>query len=365
MNTNDQPTPESRENSLERMRRLQTTQRASVSDRVAKLHSAYILSDRDRLIEERIEEMIDHCLRVQDARVSGNRVGRLAEARPLLVLGESGSGKTRSLVRIFRRREEFGGYGNPGGDCPLVSVDVPSPCTMRMLGTATLKAVGYPITRELREAEVWQVVPGVLKQLGVYFLHFDEVGHVLQCNNPVEIQKVRNTFKALMQSKDWPVWLILSGTPDIAALTLDPGDEQVWRRTLPLYIEDIELAKDAELVRNAISGLGRDKGELDVSHFFDDPSIARLIHAAINRLGIVIELIQDAVENALHNGAKRLETRHFAEAYERRTGCDAASNVFTQDDWEKIDPRLALRRRDGELYAPIVDERVKKRRRRK
>ncbi|OZA75946.1 MAG: hypothetical protein B7X76_11295, partial [Azorhizobium sp. 39-67-5] len=81
--TNGQPTPEHRENPLERMRRLQTTQRASVSDRVTKLHSAYIVSDRDRLIEE----MIDHCLRVQDARQSGNLVGRLAEARPLMVLG--------------------------------------------------------------------------------------------------------------------------------------------------------------------------------------------------------------------------------------------------------------------------------------
>jgi hypothetical protein len=212
---------------------------------------------------------------------------------------------------------------------------------------------GYPVTRELREAEVWQIVPAVLKQRGVFLLHFDEVGHVLQCHNPVEIQKVRNTFKALMQSKDWPV-LILSGTPDIAALTQDPADEQVWRRALPLYIQDIDLAKDAELVRNAMLGLGRDKGELDVSSIADDFFIARLIHAAINRLGIVIELIQDAVENALHRGAKRLEVRHFAEAYDRRTGCDPNSNVFTQDNWEKIDPRLALRRRDGELYAPLA-----------
>ncbi|WP_341987773.1 TniB family NTP-binding protein [Azorhizobium sp. AG788] len=365
MNTNDQPTPERRESSLERMRRLQTTQRASVSDRVAKLHSAYIISDRDRVIGERIEEMIDHCLRVQDARESGNLVGRLAEARPLMVLGESGSGKTRSLTRIFRRRQEFEGYGDRSVDCPLLSVDVPSPCTMRMLGMATLQAAGYPVTRELREAEVWQIVPAVLKQRGVYFLHFDEVGHVLQCHNPIEIQKVRNTFKSLMQSKDWPVWLILSGTPDIAALTQDPADEQVWRRALPLYIEDIDLKKDAKLVRDAMLGLGQDKGELDVPLFSDDSLIARLIHAAINRFGIVIELIQDAVENALHGGAKRLEVRHFAEAYKRRTGCDPDSNVFTQDIWEKIDPRLALRRRDGELYAPVVDEPVKKRRRRK
>lgn len=364
MNTNGQPTPEHRENPLERMRRLQTAQRASVSDRVAKLHSAYIVSDRDRLIEDRIEEMIDHCLRVQDARQSGNLVGRLAEARPLMVLGESGSGKTRSLTRIFRRREEFEGYGDRNIDCPLLSVDVPSPCTMRMLGMATLLAAGYPVTRELREAEVWQIVPVVLKQRGVFFLHFDEVGHVLQCHNPVEIQKVRNTFKALMQSKDWPVWLILSGTPDIAALTQDPADEQVWRRTLPLYIQDIDLAKDAELVRNAMSGLGRDKGEMDVTNICADLFIARLIHAAINRLGIVIELIQDAVEIGLHRADRRLEVRHFAEAYERRTGCDPNSNVFTQDDWEKIDPRLALRRRDGELYAPVVDQPVKKRRRR-
>lgn len=229
---------------------------------------------------------------------------------------------------------------------------------------ATLLAAGYPVTRELREAEVWQIVPVVLKQRGVFFLHFDEVGHVLQCHNPVEIQKVRNTFKALMQSKDWPVWLILSGTPDIAALTQDPADEQVWRRTLPLYIQDIDLAKDTELVRNVMSGLGRDKGEMDVTSICDDLFIARLIHAAINRLGIVIELIQDAVEIGLHRADRRLEVRHFAEAYERRTGCDPDSNVFTQDDWEKIDPRLALRRRDGELYAPVVDQPVKKRRRR-
>lgn len=356
---------ENPETSLDRMRRLQSPHRASVSQMVAQLHSAYVGTGRDLLIEKRVEELIDHCIRVQDARAEGTAVGRLAEGRPLLVLGESGSGKTRSLLRIFKKRADFEGYGDRNSDCPLVSIDVPSPCSMRMLGVMLARALGYVSNRNHKETEIWDIVRTLLQRRGVYFVHFDEVGHVLQCNNPVEIQKVRNTFKALMQNKDWPVWLILSGTPQVSELTYDPEDEQVWRRALPLYIEDIAFPQDAVCIHHALAWLCRDKARLDISSIANDPFVARLMHAGINRLGIVIELTQDAAEVAIEAEARSLEIEHFAQAYTRRTGCTPDTNVFHVDNWEMIDPRLALRRRDGRLYIEPSEVAEPRNRRRK
>lgn len=341
--------PASTEDAISRMRRLQSERRARGGGVMAGVLSAYITTPRDKILEAELDGLIDSFLLAQDATEEGlsRQVGRLREGRALTVTGQSGAGKTRTLERHFLKREEFAGYGDRDADSILISVSTPSPCTLRLLGLEVLAALGYETSRKLEENVVWDMVQHHMALRGVRFLHIDELQHVLQTRNPIEIGKVQDTLKRLMQNKAWPVWLILSGLPEIGRFFAE--DEQVWRRSRHVVFGDLTLERDAGLVRRLIASYGKDKAILSVDGVLADPFVARLLHAAIGRFGIVIEYIQDAIREALLNEEDSLTVDHFAAAYAARTGCQPDANVFTASgDWWLIRPREGLVREGPE-----------------
>uniref|UniRef100_A0A9E7ZQ58 ATP-binding protein n=1 Tax=Bosea sp. NBC_00436 TaxID=2969620 RepID=A0A9E7ZQ58_9HYPH len=350
------------EDAVARMRRLQSERRAKGGDVMKNVLSAYFTTPRDRLLEAELDNLVDAFLLSRGA-LDGDatrRVGRLREGRALTVVGGPGTGKSRTLDRHFLKREEFAGYGDPNGDCMLISVTAPSPCTLRLLGMSVLAALGYETSRELKENVVWDLVHHQLELRGVHFLHIDELQHVLQSRNQLEIAKVQDTLKGLMQHRRWPVWLILSGLPGIA--TMLSGDEQVWRRTRHVVFEDLTLERDAGLVRRLIAVYAVEKAGLEVGNLATDEFIARLLHASIFRFGIAIELIQDAARHALLLESPALTRDHFAAAFAARTGCVPDRNIFTAaQDWHLIDPREALQRKDpADLVVPEEKKETKK-----
>lgn len=323
------------EDPFSRMRRLRSQQRADVSGAMTPLLSAYFGTERDKILDDELSLLIDSFLEaeaVEDSR----RVGRLREGRALTVTGVSGAGKSRALERLFMKRDEFLGYGKKESDCPLVSVITPSPCTLRLLGEEILKAVGYPVERTLKENVVWGLVHQNLALRRVRFLHIDELQHVVQSRNSVEVGKVQDTLKALMQDKDWPVWLILSGLPSVS--TFLAKDPQVWRRTRHVVFRDLELPGDVRVIRKLIEFYGKDKGGRTVGISDDADFLGRLRHAASGRFGVIVELIQDSVRQALSLGDSSLLVDHFIAVYAARTGCVRDNNVFAAPvDWDLID----------------------------
>jgi hypothetical protein len=353
------PDPVIHEDAIARMRRLQSERRLRGGDVMAGVLSAYFGTPRDRLLEAELDNFVDAFLLSQDAEAGDatRRVGRLREGRALTVSGGPGTGKSRTLDRHFLKREEFAGYCDRNSDCMLISITAPSPCTLRLLGMSVLAALGYETTRELKANAVWDLVHHQLELRGVRFLHIDELQHVLQSRNPLEIAKVQDTLKGLMQHRQWPVWLILSGLPGIA--TMLSSDEQVWRRARHVVFEDLTLERDAELVRRLISFYGADKAALSIGNLANDEFVTRLLHAAIFRFGIAIELIQDSIRHALLLGSATLGVEHFAAAFAARTGCVPDRNIFTMpQDWHLVDPREALHRKDP-ADAPVKDKKTK------
>lgn len=323
------------ENPFSRMRHIRSRQRAEVSGAMTPLLSAYFGTERDKTLDEELSLLIDAFLEA-DSVEDSRRVGRLHEGRALTVTGASGAGKSRALERLFIKREEFLGYGNKESDCPLISVTAPSPCTLRLLGESILKAIGYPVTRKLDENVVWDLVHQNLPLRGIRFIHIDELQHVAQSRNKVEIGKVQDTLKALMQDKDWPVWLILSGLPSVA--TFLAKDPQVWRRTRHVVFRDLEMPGDGPMIRKLVEFYGKDKGGRTVEIVEDADFIGRLHHAASGRFGVMVELIQDSVRQALHLRDTSLLVDHFVAVFAARTGCVREDNVFAvPTDWDLID----------------------------
>jgi hypothetical protein len=92
------------------------------------------------------------------------------------------------------------------------------------------------------------------------------------------------------------------------------------------------------MIRKLIEFYGEDKGGRTAEIAQNADFIGRLRHAASGRFGVIVELIQDSVRQALRLGDSSLLIEHFAAVYAARTGCIRDENVFTVvADWEEID----------------------------
>lgn len=307
-------------------------------DKMERVRGEYIETDLD----DRLGKGLDSLIRTTVSRRAPNQAdatGPRNEARVIVVVGEAGTGKTASINRLFRNHPALRGYGQPGSGCPLISVTVPAPCTLKSLGAGILHALGYPLMRDLREHLLWVRVHEALKTAGVLLLHLDELHNLTDKANVLEIDTIRKAMKSLMVSNDWPVGLILSGVPSLVPAMREI--DEVRRRGRFIRLPELSMPGDTLLIAEALSrccaiaGIGTPDG-------FADAIGPQLAHAALNRYGIAVELIHEAIEDCLMSDDHELDIQHFANAFADRTGCRDRMNVFIAPDWPDIDASLVL-----------------------
>ena len=252
----------------------------------------------------------------------------------LVVTGETGAGKSRALQKIFRS------YHNVLGDM-IVSVTAPSPCTLMQLGRTLLPELGYPIQRDKKEHLIWEDVRRRLDEGGKRVLHIDEMQHLPQSANRDQQIRILNTIKSLVQRRENPLLLILSGTPDLADFLRTDG--QVRRRCRFVEFERLQIPSDILPISCTLEDLVR-LTPLRVQESVADDVAPRLIHAANNATGIAIELIWDAIDDALRAGDVELKRSHFERAYRDRISCPQSRNPFVVDNWIETDPTQILDR---------------------
>lgn len=317
--------------------------------RLAKLHSKHVSTPRDDALATEIEMLIQNAAGSQDS------VRRDGSA--LVVIGDSGAGKTTLLKRIIADRPEFAPYEDRYGisTSPLISVVAPSPCTLKQLGREVLRALGYPLSREIKEHMVWELVRQQIRIRKVMFIHIDEMQHAVNTLNDNEQQKLSDTIKNVMQQPDWPVSFILSGIPTLARLV--SSDVQLMRRSRIFEFSNLEFAKHAASVQRMIEHMVTKHAEMQLASALPDEFIHRLLHAAYGRFGVVIQIVRGAIEQAMsdESAGEQVKARHFAAAYSRFSGCTEDENVFLRTDWQMLQPSAALvRNRPTEGGTPAL-----------
>lgn len=321
-----------RDPAADRARRLETR------GRIRKLKKLYVSSKIDKDLDAEIDELIDGMLEVTEdmGDLEDTQLGRLSEGRALVLHGASGVGKSSTLYRALPRRPEFAGFSrSPENTSQVIAVTMPSPATLRLLGIELAKALGYPVVRDLKENVVWDTVRKLLREREVRFIVIDEVQHLTASRSSVEIAKVRDTFKSLLQQSGWPVWLILVGLDEVAALV--ESDIQLRRRSRFLRIEPLSLERDAKRISAAIKQYAEHAG-VGCERVITDEVISRLIHASTNAMGILLETLIGTMKVALLAGDTELTVDHFAAHFRRTTGCMADNNVFhAPGDFTTID----------------------------
>lgn len=318
----------------------------------------HVTTPIDRLLQNEITRLIVSPALRADARkphASGNR----REGRLLVLTGSSGSGKTASLTRALSRHPLLMQHDLDDPRASIAFVTVTSPCTLKQLGRDTLRKMGYPLERDIKEHLTWEQVRYRLAAGKKKIVVFDEMQHITQTVNIIEQEKVANTIKDLMINHEWRSSIIVCGLPAVADFIR--RDEQLKRRATFVWTKQLRMPDDNADIAAMIAGLAK-VAALDVPDDVETEIAPRLIHAAGCRLGVAVEITHDAIETALapnyldlgqdydeivlgglsnHPISGVLTLRHFAQALERRLGCVGDENPFVSLDWTGTLPPAA------------------------
>ncbi len=252
--------------------------------------------------------------------------GHSAEARGVVLIGPTGSGKSRCVERLLLSHRGLNSEISKKPDAEIISFIVPSPTTLKSVGETALRALGYPIQRNRTAAALWDLVRHHLKERRTLFLHLDEAQDLYSNQKANEMRAVVNTLKSLMQAREWPVGIILSGMPQLDDLL--SFDTQLKRRMRPIRFAPVSEIEDADNVRGLLSGLGRKAGLAITPGLMSQRFIETLIKTADHRFGITIEVIVDSMEEALLEGSTSLRVSHFAAIHDKRMGKGSTRNHF-------------------------------------
>ncbi len=294
----------------------------------------YVSFKRCEHLRTRVQEFWDHvkvCLQ-----------GGGSRRRILAVVGESGTGKTTSLLHVFNGFNEFKRYRDKEKlVIPMISFEVPRPCTNKDLAIHILNELDVPASHSANEYDLFQAVKFQLRECGTVLLHLDEAQHLLQAETAAAVRKLQDRLKSLLVIPDWPLHVILSGVPELA--NLFTGDQQLANRSTVMRFENLLFPGDKKMVVTILRDIAVDHCGLQLDkQLLTDDFLGRLVSASGGGIGTLIEFIRAACYKALSKGHTLLDTKDFAFAYGRFSGSRDVDNIMTASSWQEIDRGNAL-----------------------
>lgn len=298
-------------------------------DIISKVKSTYITSGRDSVLKEQFDDFLVKML----ARSSGQR----DDGRAFFVTGASGAGKTHSVAHLLANNDLLQPQIKSFGTIkPVISVALQGPSTLKILGRSILRQAGYEFVQNMEQGEIWDMLPAQLHHRKVLIIHVDETQHMLkQTKTDTERANLAKAFKGVMNYKPWPVSFIMSGMPETTELAR--LDEQIERRGYFFDLPDIELPENRALVLKIINKSVEAAG-LQSDNVVHSDLPERITHAARYRFGRITQVMLEAIQVALKQGATHLSREHFAHAYlglSHARGHDEM-NPFLVDDWKRL-----------------------------
>lgn len=295
----------------------------------------YFETGRDKRLVKFIDKLRDNAKALEK--------GNGSHRRSLFVIGETGSGKTRSIRRILPLIAEWQPSEDQYGDqvIPLICIKPPKPCGMRALAIELLTAMRVPVRGRKTDPELYVFLKEQLRERGVKAIWIDEMQDVLRNNTPKAIQAVQDVLKALVQIDGWPIHTIYSGVPALA--TFLQGDRQLARRSYVMRYEPVEFPDDAEWIEKIVAAVVlEDCGMTRADDTQTDVFREKLCRAASGAFGQLVEIVQEACFRAADNGQSQVKLSDFSKVYEEMTGCTRRDNIFVAPNWREIVPANAL-----------------------
>ncbi|UTH48863.1 TniB family NTP-binding protein [Loktanella salsilacus] len=292
--------------------------------RRAFLKSKYFKMARAEELDARLRAIVDD---FDAGKLSGERL----EGQGLVVIGESGSGKSTEIDKALERFLADGSALECGLEKLILQVALDGETTWKALGLQVLTKLGYPLATSRTEHEIWERVRSQLEGQGIWLLHIDECQHMFETLGEKETRKVINSIKTLMKHREWPVIVILSGIPDLLAkVNLDP---QLRNLMTPYSLNRLDpRSDDLHEIDSVIYEMAEALG-LDISGIRTEETYLRICYGQEHLYGKIFKFIVN-VFSALPSGETMVTVSHLAGQYECDTGCMPGHNVFLRADYE-------------------------------
>ncbi|MEE8627801.1 MULTISPECIES: ATP-binding protein [Methylobacterium] len=300
-----------------------------VIDGLEKVKSVYVECDRD-------DALLTGFNRYLERYVATRRLPR-QEADCFFLVGASGAGKTAAIGRLLSGHAALRPVPTPYGLKPrYVSIKLKGYAPPRLVGLQIVREAGYGLAMKTGRGEVWDGMAGHLQSQGVFLVHIDEAQHLLKRNaSQSDREELANAIKGVAIDTKWPVAFVFSGLPEVLGLPI--GDDQVERRGNFVRFADVAMPEEKDLVLNILSRMGEAVG-IASSHLADTDLPERLAFAARHRYARICQLVEGALQEAMHWKREALTYGHFAVAFERRSlayGQDD-KNPFLAEHWRGL-----------------------------
>ncbi len=309
-----------------------TTRESTIRQIIQDVRSAYAPTPSYKKLEAHFRSLLEQ-------RRADMADGVKSNVRGIVLVGQSGSGKTTAIRELIHQNRRLLQTDPEQEHCEFIGLQVPSPATMKFVGSATLRALGYPITGDKQGSVIWDQVKIQLKLRRTLFLHLDEAQDLARHQTDKERQSVVNTLKSLMENSHWPTGLILTGMPDLKQIVNQ--DPQLARRLYPVEIDRLHAIRHVAPVLELVKSYAR-RAKIEVAEdLLTEQFAQRLMHAADYEFGLMVEITVQAVARALIKeglGAK-LKNSYFADVFHDRSAAVDALNPFLAEDFARINPR--------------------------
>ncbi|MBU2847293.1 AAA family ATPase [Acidithiobacillus ferriphilus] len=284
-------------------------------DRIRMIERIYVMYPR---LNE-LFELIAECH--EDSKTS-------AEPQCMFLTGWTGVGKTslieQYLIRCPRKDE------SDHMRVPVFHAEIPAKATVKSLATALLDSLGDPAPERGNTVAQGQRLAHLIKRCGVELILLDEFQHLIDNKTKRVVLDVSDWIKYLINSTKVP--MILIGMPESEAIL--EANPQLKRR----FMVRKSLApfswrtEDDRLEFRRFLALVEKMLPFDTPSQLADVDLAFPIYIASQGTAAnVMTLIKQAARFAIREGEEKLDSGHFARAYERRNidGDDLPQNPFT------------------------------------
>lgn len=239
----------------------------------------------------------------------------------MLITGTKGAGKT-TLIEWYA--SNFPIRESPEKRIvPVLVVTVPSPATVKGLGSAMLEALGDPAADKGTVSSITLRLRKYIRDCEVELIILDEFQHFDDRQTKNVLKTISDWLKNLINETHRPITLV--GMPGCESVLENPGNEQLKRRfssreeILPFAWGTSEHILE---FRQLLKGIDDAMPLLKDSHLADFKT-AYLIHSATDGvINYLMKLLRWAARMAIETGAEQIDYSILAHAYEERLARD-------------------------------------------
>ena len=294
--------------------------------RINEMRSRHIKSKRDTELKALYDRLMMNT-QTENEKLAG-----------IVITGISGSGKTH-LIRSMESLAAFQPYrvpGEPEEMLPYISLDAPADAKPAQLIAEIVKKCGFPVAVPGKVPEMVDLAMKWFARRRVMFVHIDEFQHALRSSTAIQIKGIQDAMKQLIQiSAEWPVQLILSGTPDVTAFR--DTNRELSTRTFPFPLTGLSAVDDQKLIEKVTLGIIKDHAGLLPKGIEDEDFFHRLLKAANYQFGSLVSWTRLACEEVILADRDEVTINDFAHVYVMLTSeRDDDRNMFLSSNWNAI-----------------------------